>query len=85
MDKFKKPSSPGLMSVLTRRDLKIFLFVHANDVANLLSREIAQTPYKIVLRNTEQFVELHGLEIKDYCEIPLDKISQKFFFVIRKI
>ena len=85
MDKFKKPSSSGLMSVLTRRDLKIFLFVYADDVSNLLSKEIVQTPHKIVLRNSEQSVELYGLEIKNYCEIKLDKIRQKFFFVIQQI
>ena len=88
MDKFKKPSSSGLMSVLTRRDLKIFLFVYANDVSDLVSREVVQTPYKIILRNSEQpeqSVELYGLEIKNYCEIKLDKIKQKFFFVIQQI
>jgi hypothetical protein len=85
IDKFKKPSSSGLMSVLTRPDLKIFLFVYANDVSHLVSEEIVQTPYKIVLQNTGQTIELQGLEIKNYCEIKLDKIRQKFFFIIQKI
>jgi hypothetical protein len=83
--KFKRDSSAGLISVLTRPDLKIFLFVYADDVSHLVSEEMVQTPYKIVLRNPEQSVELYGLEIKNYCEIKLDKIRQKFFFVIRKI
>jgi len=83
--KFKRPSSSGRMSVLTRPDLKIFLFVYADDVPRLVSEEIVQAPYKIILRNAEQSVELQGLEIKNYCEIPLDKIAQKFFFVIRRI
>ena len=30
-------------------------------------------------------IELQGLKINNYCEIPLDKITQKFLFVIRKI
>jgi hypothetical protein len=85
MDKFKKPSSDKRLSVLTRRDLKIFLFAHSDDVGRLVSREITKTPYKIALQNTEQFIELQGLEINNYCEISLDKITQKFFFVIRKI
>ena len=85
LDKFKRRSSAGQISVLPRSDLKIFLFVHPDDVSHLVSEEIAQTPYKIVLRNTEQSVQLQGLEIKNYCEIPLDKITQRFFFVIRKI
>ena len=83
--KFKKPSSDKRLSVLTRRDLKIFLFAHSDDVGRLVSREITKTPYKIALQNTEQSIELQGLEINNYCEIPLDKITQKFFFVIRKI
>jgi len=83
--KFKRPSSSGLMSVLTRPDLKIFLFVYADDISRLVSEEIAQTPYKIILRNAEQSIELQGLEIKNYCEISLATITNKFFFVIRKI
>jgi hypothetical protein len=85
MDKFKKSSTAGAISVLTRPDLKIFLFVYADDVSHLVSEEIVQTPYKIVLQNTEQTIELQGLEIENYCEIPLDKFSRKFFFVICKI
>ena len=82
MDKFKKSSTAGVISVLTRPDLKIFLFVEAGDVSGLVSDKIAQTPYKIVLQNTEQTIELQGLEIKNYCEI---RFRQKFFFVICKI
>ncbi len=85
LDKFKRPSSSAAISVLTRRDLRIFLFVHADDVSHLASELIVQTPYKIVLRNGEQSVELQGLELKNYCEIPLDKVRRKFFFVIREI
>lgn len=59
-------------------------FVRAGDVSSLASEEIVQTP-KIILRNAGQSVGLEGLEIKNYSEIPLDKIAQKFFFVIRKI
>lgn len=83
--KFKKAPSVGLISVLTRPDLKIFLFVNADDVSGLVTEEIVQTPYKIVLKNNEQSIELQGLEIKNYCEVPLDKISRKFFFVIQRI
>ncbi|MFZ0034463.1 MAG: hypothetical protein WAK60_05690 [Sedimentisphaerales bacterium] len=85
MDKFKKSSTGRRISVLTRPDLKIFLFVEAGDVSGLVSNQIAQTQYKIVVQNTKQTIELQGLEIKNYCEIPLDKFSRKFFFVICKI
>jgi hypothetical protein len=85
LDKFKKPSIPDKISVLTRRDLKIFLFVHPDDVSSLVTEQIVPTPYKIVLRNAKQSTELQGLEIKNYSEIPLEKITQKSFFVIQKI
>jgi len=83
-DKFKKSSSDKI-SILTRNDLKIFLFVHPDDVSSLMSKQIASTDYKIVLRDSKRSVELQGLEITNYCEVPLDKITKKFFFVILKI
>lgn len=83
-DKFKKSSVADKISVLTRFDLKIFLFVHPDDVSGLVDEQIVLTPYKIVLKKSEQSIVLQGLEIKNYCEIPLEKITQKFFFVIRK-
>jgi len=84
LDKLKKFSPRGRLSVLTRRDLQIFLFVHADDVSRLLSNEIVQTPHKIILQKNEHSLELQGLQIKNYCEIPLNRITQKFFFVIQK-
>ena len=83
--KFKSVSLLGRIAVLTRPDLKIFLFVYADDISRLVSEEIVRTPYKIILQDGEHSIELQGLEIKNYCEISLDTITQKFFFVIRKI
>lgn len=85
LNKFRKPSSGERISVLTRRDLQIFLFVQPDDVSALVSEVITQTPYKIVLRNNKQTIRLQGLEIKNYCEIPLAKITRKYFFVIHQI
>jgi len=85
LDKFKKTSPVGKLSILTRRDLRIFLFVHSEDVSYLLSKEIVPTPYKILLQKTGHSIELQGLEIKNYCEIPLYTINRKFFFVIQKV
>ena len=83
--KIKKSASSKLLSVLSRSDLKIFLFVHAEDVPRLVSKEIVRTPYKILLQNSDKAIELQGLEINNYSEIPLIRIRQKCFFVIRKI
>jgi hypothetical protein len=85
LDKFKETSSVGLIPVLTRRDLRIFLFVQPDDIPQLVNDQIVQTPYKIVVQNSTKSIELQGLEIKNYCEIPMDKINKKFFFVIREI
>jgi len=85
LDKFKKTHQAGLLSVLTRRDLKIFLFVQPDDLSNLVNDQIIQTPYKIIVQNAAKSIELEGLEIKNYCEIPLNKIEKRFFFIIREI
>ena len=85
LDKFKSPSPQKRISVLSRHDLRIFLFVSPADVPHIAGDQIVPTDNKIILRNSNQSIELQGLEIRDYREIPLDKITQKFFFVICKI
>ncbi len=85
MDKFKRSSSAAQISVLTRPDLKVFLFVDAGDISGLVTEEVVETPHKIVLQDTKQSIGLQGLEIKNYSEIAVDKLSEKFFFVIHQI
>ncbi|MHC4148907.1 MAG: hypothetical protein ACYSR5_05410, partial [Planctomycetota bacterium] len=85
MDKFKKAPSGGQISVLTRPDLRVFLFLDAGDVSGLLSEQIVESPYRIVLEGPGGSIELDGLEIKNYCQISLDKFSDRFFFVIRQM
>lgn len=85
MDKFKKASSGGRISVLTRPDLRIFLFLDAGDVSGLLSEQVVESSYRIVLEGPAGPIELDGLEIKNYCQISLDKFSDRFFFVIRQM
>jgi hypothetical protein len=85
LDKFKNPSPAKQISILTRRDLRIFIFVSANDIPSLVNDQIVPTDYKIILRNSKQSIELQGLEIRNYSEISLNKITQKFFFVICEI
>jgi hypothetical protein len=85
LDKFKSPPPGKEISIFPRRDLRIFLFVSANDTPSLVHDQIVPTDYKIILRNNNQSIELKGLEIRNYSEIALDKITQKFFFVICKI
>jgi hypothetical protein len=85
LDKFKSPSPTKRISILPRHDLRIFLFVSADDIPHIVGDWIIPTDYKIILRNSKQSIELEGLEIRNYSEIALDKIAQKSFFVICKI
>ena len=85
LDKMISIQSDKTVSVLTRNDLKIFLFATEADAAGLLNNEMVQSDYKISLQKKEQIIELHGLELKNYCQVPLEKIKGKFFFVIRQI
>jgi hypothetical protein len=85
LDKIKRQSADGKIVVLTRPDLEILLFVHADDMPNIICEEIIKAPYAITLQKEKQTIVLQGLEIMNYCEVPRDKIRQKFFFVVRKL
>jgi len=85
LDKFQEPSSKNQLSILSRRDLRIFLFVSGDDATNLTAVGLTPTAYTIIVKNADQSVRLNGLEVNNYCQLPLDKITQKFFFVISQI
>ncbi|HTZ11948.1 MAG TPA: hypothetical protein VMD04_06230, partial [Candidatus Margulisiibacteriota bacterium] len=85
LDKMKKAPLDKKIVVLTRQDLRVFIFVHSQDAPNIINEYIARTPYTITLRKKGEVVELEGLEIKNYSEIPLDKIKQNFFFVVQNL
>lgn len=88
------------LPVLTRRDLAILMFVHPDDFNLLTNSQIMQTNLKIPLKKDKQVIIMHGLfiknpfykdatnieqlDIKYFTEIPLDKLSNRFFFVIQK-
>ena len=46
---------------------------------------LEKTSYKIVVKNGEKAIAMEGLEIRDYSEVPVGKITGKFFFVIQQI
>ena len=84
-DKFVEGPSEKKISVLTRRDLKIFIFVQAEDVPKIVSKEIVKTNYKLTVYNTIDSIKLFGLEVTNYSEIVREKLSDKFFFVVHKL
>jgi hypothetical protein len=84
IDRYQKYSTAGQISVLTRSDLGVYIFVQPSDALDLLSKKMVRTPYKITVSNKKESIELVGLEIKDYCGISLDKLRNKYFFVIYK-
>jgi len=65
--------------------LRILLFVQPDGFSQLIGKQIVRPHYKIVVQNAAKSIKLQGLEIKNYCEIPLNKIKKKFFFIIREI
>ena len=64
IDSLRQNWPSDYISLLTRRDLKIYLFAEAEDIAGLLNREVIKTPYKVIVQNDKEAIELHGLEIR---------------------
>ena len=85
MDKLTR-ASPGHLVVLKRRDLRIYLFAPTENLHNLkgphFSRDRART---VTLKNGERTLELDGIEIANYVELPLEALGHRFFFVIRRV
>lgn len=83
LDKFQKKGDKNTFSVLNRRDIKIYLFVNSDDFSGLRVAGIKPAEFFITVRNNNEVKKLYSMEIVDYCEIPLDKMTGKFFFVIK--
>ena len=85
MDEIKKSPPGKKIVILARSDLEIFLFVHSEDIPKIMCGEITNSPYSITLQKDGQADTLNGLKIRDYCEVPLDKIGKRYFFVVRQL
>jgi hypothetical protein len=82
LDKFRPEPRPGAISVLTRSDLHIFLFVDPSDAAKLRGEMVAPTADRIRLAKGSQTLELVGLEILNYLEVPVVELRRGYFFVV---
>ena len=85
MDKIKEPPPGKKIAVLARSDLEILLFVYGEDIPKIMCDGITNSPYSMTLQKDGQTAVLNGLKITDYCEVPLDKIGKRYFFVVRQL
>lgn len=81
-DKFRSDTSTDLLSVLTRHDLRIFMFVRGNDFLKFQNTFVQPTGFIITLRNMNETLEMRGLEIKNYSEVRVREFAYNYFFVI---
>jgi hypothetical protein len=83
-DKFKPSSARDRLPVLTRRDLRILIFVPSADAAAFQTEFIKPTDLGITLKDSAGggTIEMRGLEVTNYSEVPFDAASSRYFFVI---
>ena len=83
-DKFKSAASADLLPVLTRRDLRIVMFVRSGEVPAFQSAFIKPTELIITLRSGNETIEMKGLEVTNYSEVPFRFGADRYFFVITR-
>jgi hypothetical protein len=81
-DKFRASGSTDVLAVLTRHDLQILMFVRGDDFTKFQNSLIQATALTITLRNGAERLEMKGLEITNYSEIPVRDCTYNYFFVI---
>ena len=82
LDKFKPAPGNGLLSVLTRADLQVLLFVQPADLETQLSPQMAPTDLAITLQKGNEKILMQGIEVKNYAELPVGALKKDYFFVI---
>lgn len=84
MDKLTE-ASPRHLVILKRRDLRIFLFAPAQTLRRLEGTGLVRGPSRpLTVRSGVRTLELGGVEIVRYAELPLETLGNRFFFVIRR-
>ncbi|MBI2423729.1 MAG: hypothetical protein HYV27_12940 [Candidatus Hydrogenedentes bacterium] len=88
-EKFEARSGKDLVAVALRADADNLLFVHEDDRARALEalndwrRPIAEaTPYRISLSDGATTVTQVGIRLLNYAEVPVDLLTQPYYFVI---
>lgn len=87
LDKFRQRRIAEVLAVLTRRDLDVMLFVEPGDIPRITDEYIRapETPCRITLRQDTGLIQMHGLRVTNYSEIPLANMRGRFFFTIRQL
>jgi hypothetical protein len=83
-DKFKMAPDVSAISILTRRNLEIYLFVQKSDIRRIKNEFITTKDHVISVSKGKNMIDLYALEIKAYSEIPFGNIKKKYFFVIKE-
>ncbi|QWR78225.1 hypothetical protein [Candidatus Magnetomonas plexicatena] len=81
-DKLRKGKKSGVLPVLTRQDLDIYLFVDKADFQKLTKTADAK-PLTIKLFAQNAYYEYSGIKIDKYTELELNKFTKRYFFVIK--
>jgi hypothetical protein len=84
LDKFKASASTDVLPVLTRHDLRILMFVRGDDFLTLQGTFVKPTPFTIALRSESETLEMKGLEITNYSELPVRNFAHNYFFVLSR-
>ncbi len=84
-DKVKKKAPDNHIVVLNRMDLQIFLFVREPVAQFLIGEDIEPLPLKVTVQSPSEKIELSALLVKNYKEIPVQKLGKESFFAIRRL
>jgi len=85
LDKFAPPNKSPSIVILPRTDIKVFIFLEANDYESFIADDNSpkvSSPGEIELANVKERIVLKGIELSRYSVIPLERIKGRYFFVI---
>jgi hypothetical protein len=85
LDKFKPAPGQGVLSVLARADMQTLLFIRPGVAGALGVENLAASPMRIMLKKGNETMELVGLAIRNYAEIPVASLGEDYFFVLLRL
>jgi hypothetical protein len=78
-----REAAPERITVLSRSDLRIYVFVEAQDLPAMRGLKLRRNrSLKVELRNGDRRLDMYSVRVLDYMEFPADLIRGRFFFVI---
>jgi hypothetical protein len=82
MDKIRSPHGEGLLSVLPRADLEVLLFVERADSETAAGLLGATAGSEVILEQPNGPIQMQGLAIDHYTELPVALLRHGYFFVL---